>query len=196
VRLRPAARFDTVWRAIEIAKTHGTLNETTATLLLGNAFFRAYGDLEIMTGNEHASLPGAEREPSSDEVRAALQRLIASEAFRASKQLAIFLRFVVEAKLRGEGRRIKEYTIAVEVLGRGEGFDGRFDPIVRVEAGRLRRALERYYAADGAKDPVLIDIPRGHYIPEFRYRQIVTGTTTRPTSIAEALLHLRKWLSK
>jgi len=75
-------------------------------------------------------------------------------------------------------------------------FDTRTDPIVRVEAGRLRRALEHYYAADGATDPVLIEIRRGHYVPEFHYRQIEIATTTRRASIAEALLHLRRWLSK
>src|SRR5262249_28662184 len=74
--------------------------------------------------------------PTPDEVRAALDRVIASEVLRGSPQLIAFFRFVVEATLRGEGHRIKAYAIAVEALGRGEDFDPDIDPIVRVEAGR------------------------------------------------------------
>ena len=77
-------------------------------------------------------------------VRMALDGLLASETFRASPQLAAFLRFVVEATLRGESGRIKGYTIGVEALGRPENFDPQIDPIVRVEATRLRRTLDRY----------------------------------------------------
>jgi tetratricopeptide (TPR) repeat protein len=106
-------------------------------------------------------------DPSAAEVRAALERLVAGDIFRRSTQLAAFLRFVVETTLRGESDRIKGYTIATEVLGRGEDFDPEADPIVRVEAGRLRRALEQYYAGPGAEDKIVIDLPRGHYIPTF-----------------------------
>ena len=85
--------------------------------------------------------------------RMALDRLLASETFRASPQLAAFLRFVVEAVLRGESSRIKGYTIGVEAFGRPENFDPQIDPIVRVEATRLRRTLERYYAGPGRGRP-------------------------------------------
>src|SRR6266853_6060858 len=94
-------------------------------------------------------------DPSAAEVRAALDRLVAGDIFRRSTQLAAFLRFVVETTLRGESDRIKGYTIAVEALGRGEDFDSQADPIVRVEAGRLRRALAEYYAGPGATDLVI-----------------------------------------
>src|SRR5262249_58005353 len=106
-----------------------------------------------------------------------------------SPQLIAFLRFVVEATLRGERHLIKAYTIAVEALGRGADFDAGADPIVRVEAGRLRRALQRYYA--GTTDPILIHIPLGHYIPEFRYRQDAIATTRK--SFTRLLHHLRSW---
>ncbi len=119
--------------------------------------------------------------PSGAEIRAALERIVASDMFRMSPQLAAFLRFVVEATLRGEGGSIKGYTIAVEALGRGEDFDPQTDPIVRVEAGRLRRALEHYYAGPGAKDEVVIDVPRGNYVPTFRRR--VDQAAPVPTGI-------------
>src|SRR6201989_967740 len=106
-----------------------------------------------------------------DEIRAALQRMIGSDVFSRSPQLGAFLRFVVEAVLHGNASRIKAYTIGVEVLRRDAKFDPQLDPIVRVEATRLRRAMERYYAGPGADDPVLIDLPRGSYVPLFRRRE-------------------------
>src|SRR2546421_6188014 len=108
--------------------------------------------------------------PSEAEIRAALHRIAVSDAFRTSPQLAAFLRFVIEATLRGQAERIKGYTIALEALGRGQDFDPQLDPIVRVEAGRLRRALEHYYTGPGGSDVIVIDLPRGRYIPTFRYR--------------------------
>jgi len=110
--------------------------------------------------------------PGEIEVRAALERVIASPDFRAAPRLASFLRFVVEATLAGNSSRIKGYSVAVGALGRGDSFDPHTDAIVRVEAGRLRRALERYYAGPGRHDPVVIDVPRGTYIPTFAHRKI------------------------
>ena len=117
-------------------------------------------------------MPGVEAQadgrPCTDEIRAALERMAASEAFRGSPQLVAFLRYVVEATLRGAADRIKGYTIAVEALGRADNFDPQADPIVRVEAMRLRRALARYYENGGKHDPVVIDLPLGNYVPMFR----------------------------
>jgi tetratricopeptide (TPR) repeat protein len=117
-------------------------------------------------------------QPQSDEIRAELDRIVSSDIFRSSPQLVSFLTFVVEAALRGESDRIKGYTIGVEVLKRSESFDPRLDPIVRVEATRLRRALERYYSGPGLGDPMSIDLVRGSYAPAFRYRD----TQARPES--------------
>src|SRR4051794_23784504 len=103
-------------------------------------------------------MPGAEvqrESPCAEEVRAALEHMAGSEAFRGSPQLVCFLRYVVEETLRGASDRIKGYTIAVEALGRGDNFDPQADPIVRVEAMRLRRALTRYYENGGKRDPIL-----------------------------------------
>lgn len=102
------------------------------------------------------------------EIRVALERMAASEAFRGSPQLIAFLRYVVEATLRGQADRIKGYTIATEALGRTVDFDPQADPIVRVEATRLRRALNRYHASAIAADGVRIDLPLGSYVPVFR----------------------------
>jgi adenylate cyclase len=79
------------------------------------------------------------------------------------------LRFVVEETLAGRGDRLKGYTIAVEVFEKPETFDAQSDPLVRVEAGRLRRRLVEYYHGDGESDRVRIELPRGGYAPMFSY---------------------------
>jgi adenylate cyclase len=79
-----------------------------------------------------------------------------------------FIRFIVEKTLAGQTQEIKGYTVATQVLGRKADFDAGKDPIVRILAGRLRRALERYYTTQGRQDQVRIDIPKGAYIPMFQ----------------------------
>ena len=113
--------------------------------------------------------------PPPAEVRAQVQRMTASEVFATSPQLSAFLLFVVEAVLRGQGERLKGYTIGVEVLRRDTTFDPQVDPIVRVEATRLRRAIERYYAGVGVDDSVIIDLPRGGYVPRFSWRELAAA---------------------
>ncbi|MBV8835844.1 MAG: hypothetical protein JO000_04850, partial [Alphaproteobacteria bacterium] len=108
----------------------------------------------------------------------------ASETFRGSGNLSAFLRFVVEATLRGEQDRIKGYTIGVEALGRPQAFDPQTDPIVRVEATRLRRTLERYNAGEGANDPIAFELSRGSYVPVIRRREI--GQPASAMSLAAA----------
>ena len=127
--------------------------------------------------------------PSGPEIRAALETMLVSDVFRTSPQLGAFLRFVVEATLRGEGAHLKGYTIALEALGRGEDFDPQRDPIVRVEAGRLRRALQQYYAGPGATELVAVDLPRGRYIPRFRYRRAERATPASPLHEESLALH-------
>jgi len=112
-----------------------------------------------------------------DAIRAQFDRILASPEFHATDRMRDFLRFVVEEKLAGRSHRLKGYTIAVEVFGRGDDFDATHDPIVRIQAGRLRRALERYYLVAGVRDPVLIDIPKGRYVPRFVARSVPPETT-------------------
>jgi adenylate cyclase len=101
-------------------------------------------------------------------VRQQLGTILASPEFQGLATLANFLRFVVEKTLVGCAHEIKGYTVATQVLGRKEDFDGDKDPIVRIMAGRLRRALERYYLIQGQEDQIRIDIPKGSYVPRFR----------------------------
>lgn len=108
-----------------------------------------------------------EQAVSTDAVRAELKRILASAHFDASDRNRSFLSYVVEEALEGRTDRIKAYTIATEVFGRDPTFDPQVDSIVRIEAGRLRRSLERYYLTDGRVGRLRIDIPRGGYAPVF-----------------------------
>lgn len=106
-------------------------------------------------------------QPSPEEVRQSLERIVASPGFAGAGRLAPFLRHVVETALRGETDRLKESVLGVEAFGRSTGFDPRTDPVVRVEARRLRARLEEYYAGPGAGDSIRIDLPKGGYVPVF-----------------------------
>lgn len=108
-------------------------------------------------------------------MRLQLNRILDSGAFANAGRAASFLRFVVERKLEGRADEIKESVIALEVLGRSSSFDSKSDPIVRVEAARLRGRLSSYYEAEGAADPLLISLPKGRYVPEFIERQSREG---------------------
>jgi adenylate cyclase len=114
-----------------------------------------------------SSTPGTRTGISHQAVREELRRVLAHPEFLASHKRRDFLTYVVEETLAGRADLIKGYTIAMEVFGRGEDFDSGLDPIVRIEAGKLRRELERYYLVAGTEDPVRIDIPKGRYVPLF-----------------------------
>ena len=122
---------------------------------------------------------GLREEKSGGAVRTELGLVIASPVLAKSPQLAQFLTFIVEETLGGRGDRLKAYTIATDALGRDAAFDPQSDPIVRVEAGRLRRALEQYYATDGRNDPLLIELPLGRYAPVFRDNFVPRGAIAR-----------------
>lgn len=110
-------------------------------------------------------------DPEEADVRAQLDRILASAEFSVPERVRQFLIYVVNQTLAGQADRIKAYSVAVEVFGRDANFDIQNDPVVRIEAGRLRRALERYYLLGGSSEPVVIEIPKGGYVPRFQWRQ-------------------------
>lgn len=100
-------------------------------------------------------------------VRAQLDVILASPEFLAPERGRRFLQYIVEETLDGRSEQLKAYTIAQAVFGRDAAFDAQNDPVVRIEAGRIRRALERYYLVCGSSDPIRITIPKGGYAPHF-----------------------------
>jgi adenylate cyclase len=130
-----------------------------------------HGDSGLVVGGP----PHAQSPPSAADVRAQLERLVASPDFDVPARARRFLSYVVEETLAGRGDRIKAYSVGMEVFGRDKNFDAQSDPAVRIEAGRIRRALAHYYLVAGLSDPVIIDIPKGAYVPHFAWR---TGQVT------------------
>jgi len=111
---------------------------------------------------------GTNPSPTEADIRQHLAKILTSPQFVNSPNLRDFLSFIVEKTLAGEAAGIKGYTVATQVLGRKADFDPNLDPIVRILAGRLRRALEQYYGVRGKSDAVAIDVPKGSYVPMFR----------------------------
>ena len=109
---------------------------------------------------------------TAERVRRELASVLESADFIVPERARRFLSYIVEESLAGRADRIKAFSIATDVLGRGSSFDGSVDPVVRIEAGRVRRALEHYYLVAGADDPVIITIPKGGYVPIFTRRDI------------------------
>jgi TolB-like protein len=102
-----------------------------------------------------------------DGIRQQLERVLSSSGFRKCVQLSRFLRFTVDQALAEPTHAPKETCIGVEIFGRRPDYDPSCDPVVRVEARRLRVKLAHYYANEGREDPVRIDLPKGGYLPAF-----------------------------
>jgi TolB-like protein/cytochrome c-type biogenesis protein CcmH/NrfG len=112
----------------------------------------------------------AQSPPAAEDVRAELDILLVSPDLDAPVRARRFLRYVVEETLAGRADRIKAYSIGTEVFERSSDFDAQSDPVVRIVAGQLRRALASYYLSDGSSDRVVITIPKGGYVPHFAWR--------------------------
>lgn len=104
------------------------------------------------------------------EIRAQLEKILASRTLGGSDQLKRLLQLVVSRTLAGQSDLLKEYNLGLEVFHRPADYDPKLDPIVRVQARRLRAKLDEYYAAEGPRDPVVIAIPKGAYVPAFEIR--------------------------
>jgi hypothetical protein len=100
-----------------------------------------------------------------------VQRIVNSKTFQSAPTLQQLLRFLATRALEEHTDEIKEYTIGVEALGRKPDFDPKTDPIVRVQVYRLRQKLKEYYELEGAQESILVEIPKGHYLPKFEVLQ-------------------------
>jgi TolB-like protein/Flp pilus assembly protein TadD len=117
-----------------------------------------------------SSAPASSHAPIDDAVREHLDRVLASPTFQQGDRLKRFLKFIVLEAVAGRRHELKEYVIGVQVFGKEESFDPRTDPIVRVQARRLRAKLVRYYREEGRADETVIELPKGGYAPVFKQR--------------------------
>ena len=130
---------------------------------------------DSMSNTQHLESLSAER------IREELEKILSSVTFHGSAAQAKLLRYLVEQSLEGNQESVKEYSIGVDALGRPDSFDPRRDNIVRVQAGRLRSRLARYYESEGLDDPVRIEFPKGAYTATFH-----TDGATPGISLTEA----------
>lgn len=132
------------------------------------------------------TMPGTFLPPdvSADDARAALERVLASEAFASSARHRALFRYLVESRLDGRTARLRETTLALDVFGRSSSdWDPASDPIVRVEMTRLRSRLAQHYANGGCDDPIRISVPKGGYVPQIERR--ATNDTPVESPVAE-----------
>lgn len=133
----------------------------------------------------HPQTAGA---PEAEAIRAQLQRVLASAEFANAGRMRRFLELVVSDTLEGRAGGLKEYTIGVSVFDRPASFDPGIDPIVRVEARRLRAKLDKYYAGDGRAEPIVIELPKGRYTPRFRHRDAAAAGAPAESANTVAVL--------
>jgi serine/threonine-protein kinase len=113
-----------------------------------------------------------------------MEKILGSELFLRSERMSRFLRLAVERTLAGHGNDLKEYVIGIEVFDRKRDYDPRMDPIVRVEARRLRSKLKAYYDNAGRSDEIGIELPAGSYMPRFVPRD--AAPQSRPPAVPQA----------
>lgn len=118
---------------------------------------------------------------SDEEMRAQLEKVMRSDTFSSTITLQRLLRYIGEKTIGGLSGEIKEYVIGREVLGRSADFDPKADTTVRVYAHRLREKVEAYYRNEGAEDDILLEIPKGHYVPRFSRRTSLVCRTAAAT---------------
>jgi len=145
----------------------------------------------------HADTAARAKEKDLDtDVREELARILKSGAFEQADRLKRFLMFIVNEAAAGRRTELKEYVIGVQVFRKEDSFDPRTDPIVRVQARRLRARLVRYYREEGRGDSLVIELPKGGYAPVFKRRDTpvlarrTISTATKPTGPAPTMVPL------
>src|ERR1700722_1656208 len=129
-----------------------------------------------MSRYEKVAIP---EELTPEAIHTEVERILASEKFARSKRLRTLLRFTVAQTLEGHADMLKEYVIGTEVLKKPDSYDPRSDSLVRVLASRLRVKLKEYYSDGGSEDPLVIEFPKGKYVPKFERRDQLQSDVER-----------------
>jgi TolB-like protein len=140
------------------------------------------------------STAAARTDLSPESIRGALDKLLASPGFVNADRLTRFLRYTVEETLNGQTDKLKETLLGIEVFNRKPTYDPRVDAVVRTEAVKLRARLRDYYEADGRDDELIIDLPKGGYVPAFRIREkVLEAPPAAAVEELETTLKGRDW---
>jgi len=143
------------------------------------------GQADEMSRYEKVALP---QDLSLDAIQREVERILASEKFARSKRLSALLRFTVAQTLEGNAHKLKEYVIGTAAFKKPESYDTRSDSLVRVLASRLRVALKEYYSDGGSEDPLVIEFPKGKYVPKFQRRERIQSEAEKKTPRPQCLL--------
>lgn len=117
--------------------------------------------------------------PVASDRRVALDALLASRTFRRADVLRKLLTYLVEQDEAGRARDITEYELGTNVLGRSQDFAPDSDSSVRTRVHALRQKLEEYYRDEAPEAEIRIELPRGGYIPEFKYLSVSQPALSR-----------------
>jgi hypothetical protein len=151
--------------------------------------------LKPLHDGENKRYPRKTMAQAESEAREQLERILSSPGFVHNERQSQFLRFVVERKLESRDNELKESVIGIEVFGRPPDYNPKRDAIVRTEAGRLRARLAEYYGNGGKRDPVLIELPKGGYVPVIRAAESqpelrITSATRPAASLVKVAIPL------
>ena len=135
------------------------------------------GNSKILRPRDETAIWTPETESDRRVVREELIAIVSSPHFSNSKRYPALLRYVVEKTLDGQADQLKERTLGVEVFGRRPDYDTNADPVVRFSAGEIRKRIAQYYHEAAGESPILIELPLGGYIPEFRTRLALSEST-------------------
>lgn len=138
---------------------------------------------------------GTSKGPGAARIRQQLDRILASVTFQKVERLKRFISFIVSETVAGRGTQLKEYVVGTAVFEKDPSFDPRNDPIVRVQARRLRVRLDHYFQEEGGADEVIIELPKGGYVPSFRLRgddpRVAHGVAPAPGQNTIAVLSFK-----
>ena len=125
-----------------------------------------------------------------------IERILNSEALRSSEGLRRLLRFLAEKAIAGDADQLKEYTIGVDAFGKPSSYDPRHDSTVRIQVGRLRQKLGEYYQNEGKDDPIVVELPKGHYRLNFQSRPASEATAEPRIEVPEERnsAPVRRWM--
>ena len=121
----------------------------------------------------------------AEAARAQVERIFQSKTFRSSDVLRHLLSYLVDASLAGTADELKEYTVAVDALGKPTSYDPRQESAVRMQVARLRQKINEYYRTEGIDDPVVVDVPKGGFRVVFEPRQPAFEQVALPEPAAE-----------
>jgi hypothetical protein len=138
-----------------------------------------------MDGADNIVNTGVDK-PSKAQSDEQLRRILQSETFRHATTLQRLLQYLGSNAIEDPLAEIKEYTIGVDVFDRGSGYDPKIDTVARVQIHRLRLKIKEYYEKEGASDQILIELPKGHYLPIFETRPATTGNSSLAALIVDS----------